>query len=257
MIGYSNELYEDPSKLLVVGPPKIGKTEALCQLPNSALLDLQSGSRFIDKPEKIDVYGEMKKISKEDPETNMTPLKLLRQAIDFLSANRPDYLIVDTITDLEDMANQLAVLMYRKTQLGKNFKDTDITILPKGAGYGWLRNAYLELDSYLQNCYNKCIIYVVHPKTSSILKDGKELSARDINLTGKLKTIVAGEVDAIGYMYRDKSSNINMLSFKTQEQDLATGARPKHLANKEFVISEMSEDNVLTTNWGQIFTELT
>jgi len=67
-----------------------------------------------------------------------------------------------------------------------------------------------------------------------------------------LKTIVAAGADAIGYLFRDKENNQNIISFKSHEQDLASGARPPHLRNQEFIISEL-KGNKIITYWDKIF----
>lgn len=81
-------------------------------------------------------------------------------------------------------------------------------------------------------------------------------------MTGKLKLIVCADADAIGYMYRNPANNNQtILSFKTHEQDLATGARPSHLSNQEFVICELTnpdyhqkgEQKKFVTHWDKIF----
>lgn len=78
----------------------------------------------------------------------------------------------------------------------------------------------------------------------------------------KLKNIVCAEADAIGYLFRNSTNaNQTILSFKTHEQDLATGARPPHLSNQEFVILELENPDYLTKNepkrfksgWDKVF----
>ena len=91
---------------------------------------------------------------------------------------------------------------------------------------------------------------------------GKDLNARDLMLTGKLKNIVCAEADAIGYLFRN-STNMNQTIFhlKTHEQDVVTGARPPHLSNQEFVILELENPDYITkkepkrfkSNWDQVF----
>ena len=51
--------------------------------------------------------------------------------------------------------------------------------------YEYLRRAFSELYRSFNGTYNKCIIFLGHVRTASILKDGKDLNARDIQLTGK------------------------------------------------------------------------
>lgn len=164
-----------------------------------------------------------------------------------------DYLIIDSATELEDMAKNLAGQMYKATPQGKTWTGTDITTLPNGAGYNYVRQAFDRLYNSFDGLYNKSLILIGHVKSASILKNGMELQAKDINLGGKLKFIVAADMDGIAYMFRKQNSNENILSFKTSEQDLATGSRCKHLAGKEFLISEKSPEGVLTTHWDKIF----
>ena len=64
--------------------------------------------------------------------------------------------------------------------------------------------------------------------------------------------MVAGKMDAIGYMYRDETGTKNIISFKTTEFDIISGARNPHLANVEFVLSELKDGNVVT-HWDKIF----
>ena len=73
--------------------------------------------------------------------------------------------------------------------------------------------------------------------------------AANIDLTGKIKSLICANADAIGYMYRKGTKTI--LSFKTNEE-VTCGARPEHLRNEEIVISEMV-DGTLTTDWSKVF----
>jgi hypothetical protein len=71
----------------------------------------------------------------------------------------------------------------------------------------------------------------------------------NIDLTGKIKSLICANADAIGYMYRKENKTI--LSFKTNEE-VTCGARPEHLRNQEIVISEMIE-GTLITDWSKVF----
>jgi len=81
-------------------------------------------------------------------------------------------------------------------------------------------------------------------------KNGSEFSSLDLDLTGKLKRISCSNSDAIGYLYRKGKTNI--LSFKTSDE-IACGARPEHLRNQEFVVSEVTEDNKINVDWSKIY----
>lgn len=101
----------------------------------------------------------------------------------------------------------------------------------------------------IEECADR-VIYLGHIKTKAIEKDGKEVNAYDLDLTGKIKSMMSADVDAIGILYR-KSNNQNILSFKTTD-DVICGARPAHLKNQEIVLSE-EKDGELITHWDKIY----
>lgn len=135
--------------------------------------------------------------------------------------------------------------------MGKSFTGgpKDMLNLPKGAGYAFQRNAFLDLIDWLRPFF-QTIILVCHVKNSSYNKDGEDVEMVDINLTGQLKTAVAAEADAVGMFYRKKNQSI--LSFKGGESFLVE-ARPPHLRGKEFVIIESDASNSLKIDWSEVF----
>lgn len=97
------------------------------------------------------------------------------------------------------------------------------------------------------------MILIGHLTRTAISKDnGEEIDAADINLTGKLKVTVAADMDAIGKLIR--KDNQSILSFKVSPNDLISGSRREHLANKEIVVSEKTEDG-FKYYWERIFTK--
>ena len=228
--------FQSPNKLIIFSKPKVGKSSALAQLENSLILDLEKGTDFLDAC-KLQA-------------SNLEEIKVIGTAI--IEAGRPyKYLIVDTITKLEDMVLPLAAKSYRETPIGKNWKgeDSEILNLPNGAGYSYLRTAFFKVLDYLYTLAPR-VILVGHLKAKYLEKDGKEVVAAELDLVGKLKSMVSADVDAIGLLYRE--GNKTILSFKTTN-DVICGARPVHLRNEEFVLAEMSDDNKLTTNWDKIY----
>lgn len=116
--------------------------------------------------------------------------------------------------------------------------------------YEWLRQAYEKILSILEPHARICAIEVGHVKDASIMKNGSDVSARDIQLPGKLKMILCQNADAVGYMYRKDGQTI--LSFVTGERDLATGARPPHLKDQNIVLVEEKEGKFVF-NWDKVF----
>ena len=74
--------------------------------------------------------------------------------------------------------------------------------------------------------------------------------AANIDLTGKIKSLICANADAIGYMFR--KGNQTILSFKTND-GVTCGARPEHLRDQEIVISEMNEKGELNIHWDKVY----
>lgn len=121
--------------------------------------------------------------------------------------------------------------------------------MPEGAGYHWHRQAFQKILEYIQT-WAPNVILLGHVKDTQLEKEGAIVTASDLDLIGKNKRITAANSDAIGYLYR--KGNKNILSFKSKDE-VVCGARPKHLANNEIIISELNESNELITYWDKIF----
>ncbi len=223
-------------------------------LPNSLLIDLENSSGYF-KGMSIDVMKE----SKID---GITPLAMLGEISKAISkeieANKKspyDFLILDSATILEDLAAELATMMYKKTAAGKSFAGSSVvTDLANGAGYLWLREAMEKIISPFLSLANKCVILVVHLKDKDIVKDNVSITTKDLNLTGKLKLIIPAKADGICKLYRNEL-NQNIISFKSgSDEGIALGVRElkPRLHQQEFVLSEMI-DGELVTYWQNIF----
>jgi hypothetical protein len=246
---------KDPQRLLIFSSPKVGKTSLVTKLPNCLIIDLEGSSDYFD--------GMFIDITKVAAQQNISKLNAFKEVIKSLKAQKAanknvpiyDYIAIDSTSALEDLARDLGNIRYKESSIGKGFTG-DILNLPNGAGYGILREAFETLYCYFDEFYNKGLILLAHTKNSSITKNGIDLSCKDVNLTGRLKQIVTSQMDAIGFLRRNKGTNENILSFKTDEQDLVSGARPMHLRQKEFIISRLLDNNELEAYWEQIYLDL-
>lgn len=160
---------------------------------------------------------------------------------------------VDNATRLEDICLDYAASLYRKTELGKTWKGTDVTTLPRGAGYKYLRDAVKRVIDMFKDLCDEFIL-IGHVKDSIIEKDGGEVSAKEIDLVGKLGKIVCGMADAVGYVYR--KGNETHISFKGGVDDTIMEARAKHIAGKDVIIATGDENGDITTHWERIYSEL-
>lgn len=233
-------LETSPKELIIFGKPKVGKTSLLSNLPKCLILDFEDGSDYISGMKlKIDSIAQLRLVGNE----------IKKQKYPY------QYIVVDTVTALENMCINYAEDIYAATVTGKNWftegkpKYKTIINMPQGAGYQWLRTAYEKVLNYIRTLAPR-IILIGHVKDIMLEKNGTEVNSMDLDLTGKIKRITASNSDAIGYLYR--KGNKNFISFKTSDE-VSCGARPTHLKNAEFVISELKEDGTLITYWDHIY----
>ena len=132
--------------------------------------------------------------------------------------------------------------------MGKNYSDDNLTTLPNGAGYLYIRQAFFQVLDFIDTLA-PTIILAGHIKDKVVDDKGEMVMSANIDLTGKIKSLICANADAIGYMYR--KGNKTILSFKTND-DVICGARPEHLSNAEIVITEMI-DGVVKTTWDKVF----
>ena len=210
---------KSPKNFVLYGQPKIGKTTALSQLDNCLIIDLEDGTDMLEALKiKAKNLAELGKIGRE-----------------IINAGKPyKYIAIDTVTQLEVWCESEAKKLYINTPMGKNFdsKNEGLSVLslPNGAGYLYLRQAYkLWIDRL--NTLADHIILVGHLKEAKIDKKGKEVSVKDLDLTGKIKNITCANADAIGYVFREDDTT--MISFDSMG-DIQAGSRCEHLKGQTF-----------------------
>ena len=247
--------YVDPHIMLFYGPPKVGKTTILSQLEDCLIIDLEDGTKYLDSL-RVQVIG-LKTPQKESEESKETRSKNNQFYFDEIGkaihkGNKPyKYIAIDTVTKLEEWCEWEGTQMYMSSVQGKNFnrdnagsilprsKWLSVLTLPNGAGYMWLRSA---MKDWLDKIYTLAphIILVGHLLDKMIEKKGKEVNAKDLDLTGKLKRIVCAQADAVGYLYRtDEKLYINFQS----ADEVNCGSRCDHLRGQNI---EFAWDKIYT-----------
>lgn len=226
----------NPKRLIIYSKPKTGKTSALAGLDNCLILDFEKGSDYVEALKiKINTIQELKQVG-EQIKAEGKPYK---------------YVAVDTVTALEDLALPLAAKLYQATPMGRSFTGDNVLTLPNGGGYLYHRQAMEQLLNYIDTLADH-IILLGHLKDRLIsTPDGKEVSASEIDLIGKVKNIICSKADAIGLLTR--KDNQCIINFKTSDT-ITCGARPNHLKNQEIVLSE-EVDGKLVTNWNKIYVD--
>ena len=237
----SKALTKNPNFMIIFSKPKAGKTSAFSKLKNNLIIDLEDGSDFVEGLKiKANSVVELSEIKK-------SLIYQKEQGFQY------DYITIDTATALEDMVNDLAITLYKKTPMGKNYGtksgEDDIKKLPNGAGYLYLREAFLMVVEGFKPLAKECLILSGHVADKLVNKNGEETSEMSLDLSGKLGRIIYSRADAVGFLYRKE--NKCMLNFNGGG-DCIIEARSEHLAGKEFVLTEKT-DKGISDNWNQIF----
>jgi len=226
----------NPKRLVIYSKPKAGKTSALALLDDCLLLDFEKGSDYVDAMKlKIDSLQTLKEVGAE-----------------IIKAGKPyRYIAVDTVTALEELCLGYAKSLYMDTPMGKTFAGDNVLKLPNGAGYLYLREAFFKILDYIETLVPEdgSIILLGHLKDKNIDIAGKEVAAVDLDLTGKIKSLVCAKADAIGLLSR--KGNQVILNFKTSDE-ITCGARPDHLKNQEIILTESIDGN-LVASWNKVF----
>ena len=208
----------NPKRIVIYSKPKTGKTTAYAGLEDNLIIDLENGSDFVNALKvKVSSLQEL-----------LDTGKAIKAA-----GNPYKFVTVDTVTALEDMIMPLAIKLYRQTPMGKNFDGDTVTTLPNGAGYLYIRQAFFQVLDFIDTLA-PTIILSGHIKDKVVDDKGEMVMSANIDLTGKIKSLICANADAIGYMYR--KGNKTILSFKTND-DVTCGAIPEHLRNEEIVIT--------------------
>jgi hypothetical protein len=224
----------NPKRLIIYSKPKTGKTSAFAGLNDNLIIDLENGADYVEAL-KIQV-------------TSLQELLDAGKAIK-AAGNPYKYVTIDTVTALEDMVGPLAIKLYKNTSMGKSYDGDNILSLPNGAGYLYLRQAFFQVLDFIDTLAPH-IILAGHIKDKQVDDKGEMVLAANIDLTGKIKSLICANADAIGYVFR--KGNKTILSFKTSEE-VTCGARPEHLRNEEIVVSEMNDKGELEFHWDKIY----
>ena len=182
-------------------------------------------------------------------------LKELKECIKAIKeAGKPyKYITIDTITAVEEMAKPLALQMWQNSPLyTTKYEVKDITQVAQGAGYSFWRQAIEAIIDLIASAADN-IILCGHVKDAA-LAENVTGSIKQLDLTGKVSRILSARSDAIGFVHRDENSNL-CINFG-QSGEILTGARPKHLANKDIIVAEHQEDGTFVSHWERIYPSL-
>lgn len=248
----------NPHVLMIYSPPKVGKTTLLGGLDDCLIIETEPfGANYIS--------GKIIEVNK--PKEFNDVLTAIEESNKKLGGYTYKRIAVDTITKLDEWSEISGTYRYMEKSQGKKFnlknplnpnngKFTHLdkefeTVheLPNGFGYKYSREEMLDWYDRLSLLAPE-IILIAHIKDKMVeSKTGDTVETRDINLTGKVKSIFSSRVDGIGYLHR--KDNQGILSFNPKD-NLVCGGRCAHL-NGDIVISEKLENGEIKTYWDRIY----
>lgn len=206
----------NPKTMLLFGPPKVGKTTFLSQF-HQAYQDKQFKLLIMDMEE-----GGRGKPGYIWPIKN---LQMFRQFVKEIVDGEHDFthVAIDVIDQLSVWMDSYAVWLHNKIN-STDFKY--ISDIEYGAGFAKSREEFTKLIHHLMKRVD--VILIGHRKVASQV--GTVIDPTSIDLQGKLRNIVCGMCDAIGYMHRDDQNQL-MVSFQSNNS-LDAGSRCPQLAGQ-------------------------
>lgn len=227
----------EPRNILIYSKAKVGKTTACAKLPNALHVDTEFGSSFVE-------CRRVQLTSSADAWELAERLPAIWKEAPFR------FLVIDVVDTLEDWAEGIATSYYKSLPMGKNFEGDSVLALDKGAGYRFLREAFKDLVFRFMANAQWSTIFLGHIRdkySDATSKIGNAVVEGDVDLTGKIKSIMCSRVDAIGYMYRDALGALKVC-FDTKDV-INCGNRAPYLAGKTLTFSTPPKPE----DWAQLF----
>lgn len=217
IIKKSKALLNFPQLNIFMGSPKVGKSTIMAKCPKALILDLEgTGYQSIDTDAKIIV---------------MT-LSQMKESISYFFSEQNkefDTLIIDHLRMVSNLYSE-AIL-----------KENNVRFLEEvgyGKGVSQLKNYLFKfikgLKTMLTVKKDKKIIIVAHTTD----RNGEIR----IDVDGKNETMILGEVDSVGYIYRNNNEE-TCITFKGRT-GVEFGTRNKNLANYDGVLDWQILDKI-------------
>jgi len=254
-----------PKDLVIVSIPKMGKGTILGSLTtqkNAIVLDLEKGGYEYIPARKLSTYTN-DQTSRYESFLNYIKFRnaLLEQK------GKYEFLIIDGLSDLDDLSELGGTLAYMNTIVGKKFnraggtetgkkyEPTDpefksVLSLPDGGGYYHTRMWFMQQIDFFRQI-SPYRIYAAHITDKYIKDNGKEdVIGSEIALTGQLKRIFASKVTALAKLVADEKKRY--LNFDVLNDSIVAGSRAPQLKGR-VLISDQDPDGNTTTFWDDIY----
>lgn len=254
-----------PKDLVIVSIPKMGKGTILgdfTKTHNALVLDIERGGYDYIPARKLSTYSSQDGDKWESYQNYIKYRNLLMD-----SRGKYDYLIIDGLTDLDDLSVIGGTISYMNSIQGKKYNrrggvaegekipygDPEwkpVIELGDGFGYRFSRDWFMQQINIFKQI-SPYRIYAAHVADKYIKDNGKEeVVGSELFLTGKLKTILASRVTALGKMIAD--GNDRYINFDVLNDSIISGSRSPLLKGK-ILISSMDKEGNLKTYWENIY----
>lgn len=261
----------NPRDLVIISIPKMGKGTIFGDFtkknPKSIVFDLEKGGYEFIPARKLSIYPTQDATRWEAFQNYIKYRNLLLE-----NKGKYDYLLIDGLTDLDDLTEIGATLAYMDTVIGSSFnRETDATgrpikggdklpydhpewrsvlTLPEGAGYLHTRNWFMRQFEIFRQI-SPYRIYAAHVTDKYIQDNGKEkVVGSEISLTGRLKSIFASRVTSMAKLIAD--GDIRWLNFDVLNDSIVAGSRVPRLKGK-IKISALDKNGEIETYWENIY----
>jgi hypothetical protein len=255
----------NPRDLVVISIPKMGKGSILGEFTkkyNALVLDLEKGGYEFIEARKLSTYT-----SQEDTIWNSFQNYVKYRKALLEQKGKYDYLIIDGLSDLDELSVIGGTIAYMNSIIGKKFNREggneagrkyefgepewkSVLTLPDGAGYYHTRQWFLQQIEFFRQI-SPYRIYAAHIVDKLIKDNGKEeIIGSEIALTGQLKRIFASKMTSLAKLIADEDSRY--LNFDVLNDSIIAGSRAPHLKGK-ILISKQEKDGKITTFWENIY----
>lgn len=200
-------------KMIIFGPPKVGKTTFASEWPNSILLECEpKGARYI-RSKKLDINS----------------LEEFREAYKLLKDDKEfDTVCIDSLD---------RVASWIEKEICVEMGIPNILAAKKGEQHGAQWGEYRErVLGFLEGCsrLNKRVIILAHTKKAETDGQGMVINPKTINIYGSTASQILALTENIGYMYArevEQGRTKHYLSFRAGET-VEAGSRHPALRDK-------------------------
>lgn len=259
------DVNQPPRDLVVVSIPKMGKGSIFGPFTrefNALVWGLEKGGYEYIPARKLEIHPSQKTTRWEGYQNYVKQRKILLSSV-----GKYDYLIIDGLSDLDDLSEIGGTFLYMDTIVGKSFnrvggiKDgvkleygapewKSVLALADGNGYQYTRKWFLEQIELFKQI-SPYRLYAAHLADKYIKENGKEqVTGTEVALTGQLKRIFAGKVTSMAKLVADGDER--WLNFEVLNDSILAGSRAPQLSGK-IKISEKGKDGKIVTFWDAIY----